>query len=153
GKPFASIDFNFWGTTFAADGHTFYATLGTGGTTYLVQGDLAAKTLKTIHEGVECPSLSPDGTRIAYKQRTGVATWRIAVLDLATMRETPITSETRNVDDQIEWLDAHHVLYALSAYDASATGGYRLDTWQVDVDAPNGGGAPQIFLHNAFSPA
>ena len=65
-----------------------------------------------LHENVECPSLSPDGTRVAYKRRTGSATrpWRLTVLDLATMRETPL-AEPRSVDDQAEWLDDDHVLY------------------------------------------
>ena len=36
-------DFNFWGVTFARDGNRFYATLGTGGKTYLVEGDVAAR--------------------------------------------------------------------------------------------------------------
>ena len=45
-----------------------------------------------IHENVECPSLSPDGTRIAYKKRDRLdpAPWQLTVLDLATMRETPL---------------------------------------------------------------
>ena len=38
-------DRNIWGVTFADDDNTFYATVGTGGETYLVQGDLAARTL------------------------------------------------------------------------------------------------------------
>ena len=67
-----------------------------------------------IHENVECPSLSPDGTRIAYKKRTGSDTtpWHLTVLDLATMRETPL-AESRSVDDQAEWLDDDHVLYGV----------------------------------------
>ena len=67
-----------------------------------------------IHENVECPSLSPDGTRIAYKKRTGSSStpWHLTVLDLATMRETPL-AETRSVDDQVEWLDDDHVLYGV----------------------------------------
>src|SRR5690606_5920120 len=104
GVPFRRVDFNFWGTTFAADGRTFYATLGTGGTTYLLQGDLQASLARVIHTQVECPSLSPDGTRLAYKQAVGDGTWRVAILDLATMVSTVVTGETRNVDDQIEWL-------------------------------------------------
>ena len=41
---------------------------------------------------VECPSLSPDGTRVAYKVRhddgLGLVTWTLAVLDLKTMART-----------------------------------------------------------------
>ena len=34
------------------------------------------------------------------------------MLDLATMRETPL-AETRSIDDQAEWLDDDHVLYGI----------------------------------------
>ena len=70
GKAFKSIDFNFWGVTFARDDNRFYATLQTSGDIYLVEGDVEARTARVIAKDVECPSLSPDGTRIAYKLRT-----------------------------------------------------------------------------------
>ena len=39
--------------------------------------------MTVIHDNVECPSLSPDGTRIAYKRRDGNPWhWRLHVLDL-----------------------------------------------------------------------
>lgn len=34
-----------------------------------MRGDVTARTLTTVHRNVECPSLSPDGTRVAYKKR------------------------------------------------------------------------------------
>ncbi len=71
GEDFRSIDFNFWGVTFAKDDRTFYATLGTGGDTYLVRGDIRDRTVKTMRQNAECPSLSPDGTRVVYKKRVG----------------------------------------------------------------------------------
>ena len=43
GEPFKAIDFNFWGVTFARDSNRFYATLGTAGKTYLLEGDLQAR--------------------------------------------------------------------------------------------------------------
>ncbi len=111
GKVVNAADRNFWGVTFAPDGDTFYATLATGGTTYLVRGSIAKKSMTTIHENVECPSISPDGTRIAYKKRTGAdGLWRLTVLDLATMSETPL-AETQPIDDQVEWLDDDTVIY------------------------------------------
>lgn len=69
GKPYRSADVNFWGVTFAADERTFYATLATGGRTHLVRGDLAERTVTTLRENVECPSLSPDGKRLVFKKR------------------------------------------------------------------------------------
>jgi hypothetical protein len=114
GKKITAPDVNYWGVTFARDHDRFYATLATRGRIYLVEGSVSARTVKTIHEDVECPSLSPDETRIAYKKRVGAGAkrWRLYVLDLATMRETPL-AETRSVDDQPEWLDDDHVLYGL----------------------------------------
>jgi hypothetical protein len=139
GRQVKRADFNFWGVTFARPSIRFYATLLTAGTTYLVQGDLRTRTLRAIHRNVECPSLSPDGTRIAYKKRVGSpAVWRFTVLDLRTMRETPL-AETRPLDDQIEWLDNAHVLYD-----------YGEEVWIVSAD---GRGTPRRYLPRAASPA
>lgn len=38
GRPRTAVDFNSWGVTFARDGRTFYAPLGTGGRALLVKG-------------------------------------------------------------------------------------------------------------------
>jgi dipeptidyl aminopeptidase/acylaminoacyl peptidase len=112
GKPATARDRNFWGVTFSRDGDTFYATMATGGHTYLVKASIKSRTGHVIHENVECPSLSPDETRIAYKKAVGhnPPIWRFHVLDLATGKETAL-AETRPLDDQIEWLDNQHVLY------------------------------------------
>ena len=69
GERFRRIDFNFWGVTFTDDGNRFYATLGTG-ETHLVEGDLEQRSATVLRDGVECPALSPDGTRVAYKVRS-----------------------------------------------------------------------------------
>jgi len=145
GKKLQSSDFNFWGVTFSRQDGLFYATLGTGDHRYLVRGDLAAKTVDVLRDGVECPSLSPDGTRIAFKQRTtGPQThWRPAVLDLATLADHPL-AETRNVDDQIEWLDDSTVLYAVD------TGFGPPGTWSAPAD---GSGQSKLFMTDADSPA
>jgi hypothetical protein len=93
GKRFDSIAFNFWGITFAGDERRFYATLSTRGRFYLIEGDVVTRRGRVIADGVECPSLSPDETRIAFKRRRGNE-WRLHVLDLETGRETPL-AETR----------------------------------------------------------
>jgi len=142
GKRIQSVDFNFWGVTFARQPGRFYATLGTGGHTYLLQGDLASRTVKVLRDGVECPSLSPDGTRIAFKSKVsgggldGVQ-WRISVLSLDTLADHPL-AENRSVDDQAEWLDNGTVLYSVES-----------DTYAVPAD---GSGAPRLFAHRADSP-
>jgi Tol biopolymer transport system component len=141
GTAWTSEDFNFWGVTFSpTDSNTFYATLRSGGQTYLVKGDVAARTMTVVHGGVECPSLSPDGTRIAFKKLGEglIGQWRLYVLDLATMTETPLAEE-RNIDDQPEWLDDDTVLYA----DGESI-------WEVPGD---GTGQPSIFIADGLSPA
>ena len=142
GKRIQSVDFNFWGVTFARSGGRFYATLGTGGHTYLVEGDVAARTARVLRDGVECPSLSPDGTRIAFKQRVAggglsEVKWQLAVLPLDPPDEDHPLAETRNVDDQAEWLDDGTVLYSVDS-----------DTYAVAAD---GSGAPGLFTHRAHS--
>jgi len=149
GQRLSSPDFNFWGVTFAADSNRFYATLGTNGHTYLIQGDLAARTAKVLTDGVECPSLSPDGTRIVYKHAVPGAQreWRLHVLDLRTMSDTTL-AETRGVDDQAEWLDDARVAYGLQDQGPPAT--LDVNLWTVPAD---GTGTPSLFLAHATSPA
>lgn len=143
-----AVDRNYWGVTFAADDDTFYATAGVGRSTWLVKGSLSQKTMTSLHGDAECPSVSPDGTKVAYKKRAGARTgeWRIAVLDLATGTET-LLAETRDVDDQQEWLDDAHLLYALPRTGADAT---TSDIWVVPAD---GSGQPTVLVEHGASPA
>lgn len=147
GQKFKAADFNFWGVTFARDSNTFYATLATAGKTYLVRGDLGLRKLTVLKENVECPSLSPDNRLIAFKKRvaSGTAPWRPYILDLATMTDRPVAGEDRSIDDQIEWLDAGHVLYAVPR--AGQIG--RQDVWVAALDNST---APRVFLPDADSP-
>jgi hypothetical protein len=151
GAVFQAPDFNYWGVTFAHDENRFYATLWSLAKTYLIEGDLARRTANVIYEWVECPSLSPDNTRIAFKRRTGMiggpVSWQISLLDLKTLTETAL-GETRSVDDQVEWLDNEHILYALSENGQSS--GATADIWALPT-GPDG--SPQLFLKGAFSPA
>jgi hypothetical protein len=146
GKPYTAADLNFWGVTFAADDDHFYATMSTAGHRYLVAGDIAAKSLRTIAQDVECPSLSADGRRIAFKAAIdGDPTkgWRLSVLDLASGVRTPL-AETRSVDDQPAWLDAHTIGYAIPR------GSDDSDVWAVPAD---GAGSPRLLVPHAESPA
>jgi Tol biopolymer transport system component len=143
GNVIKSPDFNYWGVTFQRDSNFFYATLRTKGVNYLVHGDIKARTITVIYKGVECPSLSPDGKRVAFKKLISRNNWRLSVLDLATLQETPL-AETKSVDDQAEWLDNHHVLYAL------VDGAPWMSVMVVPAD---GSGQPQIFAKGATSPA
>lgn len=150
GRSYFRPDFNFWGVTFARDSNRFYATLAWGYKTYLVEGDVAARSVRLLHENVECPSLSPDNTRVAYKKLIGdgsQAIWHLYVLDLATGEETPL-AETNMVDDQVVWLDDNHILYARPASQATDAG--DMDLWVVPAD---GSGSPNLLIPHAASPA
>ncbi len=137
-RPFDAVDFNFWGVTFAADSNRFYATLRTKGRYYLVEGDVAARRMRVIRNHVECPGLSPDGTRIAYKSRIANENrWQLKVLDLATMQAHDV-AEQRPIDDQVEWLDDETLVYSNS-----------FDVYTVPA---NGSGAPRLVVRDASSP-
>jgi hypothetical protein len=146
GATFQAVDFNYWGVTFPADSNQFYATLSSQKQEYLVRGDVETTRVTVIHEGVECPSVSPDGTRIAFKQKTAPFRWRPAILNLRTNEET-LLPELRSVDDQIEWLDDAHVLYAVRE---PGGGPKRASIWMAPVD---GAAAPTLFLADAESPS
>jgi hypothetical protein len=137
-------DFNFWGVTFDhTDSNRFYATLATAGKTYLVRGDISGRSVEVLHENVECPSLSPDGTRIGYKKLVSLAAgsppvWQLYVLDLKTMTETRL-AETAVVDDQVEWLDNDHLIYGVDE--------------NLHVVSADGTGSAATFIAGASSPA
>ncbi|HTM34152.1 MAG TPA: hypothetical protein VL263_22735 [Vicinamibacterales bacterium] len=146
GQPFHAVDFNFWGVTFTKDSNRFYATLGSGDVKYLVEGDVNARTARVVASGVECPSLSPDNTRIAYKKAhtdaRGIG-WTLHVLELETRADTALAAETRSVDDQVEWLDDRRVMY----HQPSSKGA---DIWVMDID---GRTPPALLVPMAYSPA
>ena len=134
------VDLDFWGASFAtADSNRFYATVRISGNVHLAEGDVAGRTMRVIHPNVSAPSISPDGTRIAYaKLITNIGpTWRFHVLDLSNLVEIPL-AEARSIDDQPEWLDDAHVLY-----------GFSTDLFVVMAD---GSGTPQLFLEDGLSP-
>jgi hypothetical protein len=143
GKPYRSADLNMWGVTFV-DSDRFFATAASRGKTWLVEGSLSARELRTIRENAECPSVSPDGTRIAYKYRIDGVRWRLHVLNLTTGRDVEL-AESRSVDDQVEWLDKKRLLYGLPREGSAET-----DVWVVPAD---GTGSPAVFIPYAWSPS
>ena len=149
GKTVKDANQNYWGVTFAADSDNFYATLGRGKHIQLITGSVSSRSAHTMQDGVECPSLSPDQSRIAYKSRTGgdftAVKWRLHVVDLRTGKDIAL-AETRNIDDQVEWLDNNTILYSIVR---SPTGTAVKDTYAVPAD---GTGQPTTYVKGAFSP-
>ncbi|MFI5695566.1 TolB family protein [Kribbella sp. NPDC051586] len=141
GKRYFASDANYWGVTFGADGNRFYVTLGSKGKTYLIEADYRAYRGTAIAENVECPSLSPDGRRIAYKQKVSAGSWRLAVLDLTTHQITH-PPEPRPVDDQPLWQGNSTLLYPVRN-DANT-----LDIWSVGLTTP-----PKLLIPQAASPS
>jgi hypothetical protein len=139
GKPFEAVDFNFWGMTFDPnDSNRFYATLGTGDHHYLVEGNIAAREMTVLRDGVECPSLSPDGKQIAYKSRIGHSNrWHLRVLEVSTLKDHAV-AETRSVDDQTEWIDDKTLAYS--------------DGVNVYTVPADGSGEEQLLVRDAASP-
>ncbi len=148
GEIIKPIDRNYWGVTFAADDDTFYATVEWSKHTWLVRGSISERRIVTLHEDAECPSLSPDGKQIVYKQRGNlpVGKWRLVDYDVASGRVIPL-AETRSVDDQVEWLDDANVMYGLSRTGSQAAVD---DVWSVRAD---GSGTPRMLIPQAWSPA
>jgi len=138
GKPFDAVDFNFWGMTFdPRDSDRFYATLATGDHHYLVEGSVSEREMSVLRDGVECPSLSPDGKRIVFKSRIDENRWRLRVLDLATLADHAV-AEDRSIDDQAEWLDDETLAYS--------------DGRNVYTVPADGSGEPGLLVRDATSP-
>jgi hypothetical protein len=147
GRAVNPVDRNIWGVTFVDD-DTFYATVGTGGRTFLVEGHLAARTLTSVSPDAECPALSPDGTRVAFKVDVDPGrpiVWQIAVQDLATGARTLLEQGPRGLDDQVEWLDDDTLLYGMPRADEPGV----TDVWSVDTAAD---AAPELLIEQAWSP-
>jgi hypothetical protein len=111
GLEIKSTDLNLWGVTFdPANSDRFLVTAYFDTKPYLAEGSVQNRKINVLKEAVECPSFSPNGKRIAFKKRTGIAKWSPAVMDLATMKET-IFDLPDSVDDQIEWLNDDTLIY------------------------------------------
>jgi hypothetical protein len=150
GAPFTAVDRNLWGVTFVDD-DTIYATAGsyTSGNTWLMTGSVSAQSLTSVTDNAECPSVSPDKTKVAYKKVVekvnGQSVWAVAVRDIATGTETLIPA-TKGLDDQVEWLDDDTLLYGMPRTDQAGT----TDVYSVGIAAD---AQPTVFIPGAWSPS
>jgi len=148
GKVTAPADRNIWGVTFV-NNNAFYASVGTGEKTYLVKGDRLARTLTSVTQNAECPSVSPDHQRVAFKVDLDpgpAKNWGLAVLDLETGKRTPLTNGPQGVDDQVEWLDDNTLLYGLPRADEPGV----TDVWSI---ATTPKAKPKLLIEQAWSPS
>lgn len=138
GKPFSSDDLHVSGVTFADDDR-FYASLGSEETSYLIEGSLRDRKLNVIADRVDSPSLSPDGTRVAFRRLLGGdGNWRLFVMDLRIKKAIRLAGNDP-IDDQAAWLDDARVVYVNDN-----------KLWAVAAD---GRGRPRQILSYAYSPS
>jgi dipeptidyl aminopeptidase/acylaminoacyl peptidase len=146
GAEVTDVDRNFWGVSFVGDGPTFYATLGTGGRILLVEGDLTTRTMRVLGPSGACPSVSPDGSHVVYKEQDPESR-NFHFVAAETGGGTPIAlAEGRLVDDQAAWSGDDVVLYSVARGVASTV---DFDIWSAPID----GGQPQLLIPDAASPS
>lgn len=147
GEELTAVDRNVWGVSFVNDDE-FYVTVASGGNTWLMKGSFSTRTLASVLGNAECPSVSPDRTRVAYKKRTGSGAavhWDIAVLDLQTGKETVIGLRD-GFDDQLEWLDDGRLLFGVPRPGAVGDS----DVYVIDARAE---AEPELLIEHAWSPS
>lgn len=138
GRLLPQADAELWGVSFAG-GDRYYATFAPPGHHYLIAGRVGERRARVVRDRVECPALSPDGRRIAYKRRLGSRNaWRFHVLDLGSGHDVAL-AETRSVDDQPAWLGDDSVVYS--------------DDRAVFAVPADGRGKPARIVRHATSPA
>ncbi len=146
GRTVQDIERNYWGVTFV-DSDRFYATLGIGDKTSIVEGQISKSRLDVVFEDASCPEVSPDGSTIVAKD-TLDESMRLVAIDTATGERRRL-GETRFVDDQVEWLDDDTILYALPNEDGTAAQP-GFDIWLLDIEP---GAIPELLVPFASSPA
>src|SRR5262249_29886893 len=126
---------------------SFFVTAYFDGVPHLAKGSVGRRQIQAVAPKVECPSLSPDGTRIAFKRRISETAWAPAVMELATLKVRGF-SVPQSVDDQIEWIDDHTLVYEV--VDRPLVGSAKVDLHSLDIrsDTPT----QALWMEDARSP-
>ena len=149
GSRIAPIDRNYWGVTFAADDDHFYATVAFGGRDPPGSRADLDPAVDTMRTDAECPSLSPDGTRVAYKKRGDRGPGRLAARharprdrqgDASSPRAAASTTRSSGSTTQ-------RIVYGMPGQGSNAA---QTDVWVVAAD---GTGSPAVLIEKAWSPA
>jgi hypothetical protein len=131
------------GVAFAPDSDRLFASLVTESERYLAIGALSDRRLRVVRTGVANEAVSPDGQRLIVKKAGAHGHWQLAVLELSTWMDRNLPHGDRSIDDQVEWLDDHHVVY----HDGDGAG---TSLWRLAVDGTRG---PEILVRNGYSAA
>ena len=150
GKQVAPVDRNVWGVTFADDDRPSTRPWRPAGRLPGPGRPGRPHPDRDPRRVAECPALSPDGSKVAYKieRRPG----RPDPLDRRRPRPghrqggPARPTRPRSVDDQVQWLDDDTLLYGLPRDDETGV----TDVWPVDTypDAK-----PSLLIEDAWSPA
>lgn len=114
GKVLRSPNVQYWGVSFLPqNSNFFYVTVYINDARHIARGDVRQRELVIIFTGAECPSVSPDGTRIAVKRQISRTSWRPAVITLDTLAVTEFDVKDF-VDDQIVWFNNGVLMFQVS---------------------------------------
>ena len=138
---------NYWGVTFA-DSDVFYATLGIGADTSIIQGSVSTSRMQVVHENATCPEISPDGSTLVVKELRDGDRFQLVAIDIASGARRDL-GEARSVEDQVEFLDNSTVIYGLPNEAEGTDAQPAWDVWALDIN----GGSPQLIIPFADSPA
>ncbi len=144
---YQDLDAQYWGMSFA-DEDEFYITGFYGDEAEVMHGTLTDMTVEPTGWVGSCPSLSPDGKTLVFKETTPNG-FQLVAVDLES-QTTWKMGEARSVNDQVEWLDNDTILYALHPEGGDTPVEPQYDIWMLDIAE---GSEPVLFLANADSPA
>lgn len=145
---FNNLDPQFWGISFV-DENEVYITGFYGEEPEIMHGYLEDMTLEPTGWVGSCPSVSPDGKTLVFKEMLPNGDFELVAVDVETQTKWKL-GETRSVDDQVEWLDNDTILYALHPEGGDTALQPEFDIWMIDIAE---GSEPELFLPNADSPA